>query len=258
MAVALSTGTCPCQWYRVDLPPCDVRTLLLPVMQSTSFVVRACGVFITTVVVFAAMVVIAHGLRLPTEVTPFLPVVDRGDALTSTDDPTYAADDDQRTVSSGADPRERTAGISGDDDPGDSADDTSIPVVQARPIPIVTASPLPDDADDAQVTGSRRPTERQRRTAAAPEPVAGGTGTTTSSQPRAAAAPKARPADPKPARPGGPAADPTPTPAPTPDPTPTPSPDPTPTPTPTPSPSATAQATADTASASEQPTSPPQ
>jgi hypothetical protein len=46
-------------------------------MRSAPFVMRAAGVFLTTAIMFAALIVIAHSLKLPSDKQPFLPATGR-------------------------------------------------------------------------------------------------------------------------------------------------------------------------------------
>lgn len=228
---------------------------------------RAAGLFITTVVVFAAMIVIANGLKMPEDPAPFLPVVDREDPSTAPDDPAVGSADGRRAAGL------RAAGgtdVGEDTDTGDDPD-PSIPVVQARPVPVVTASPLPDAGARAEAGDSAgNPDDREaQRAASTPTTASGLAGTGGGERP----SPSGADADRAPQRggPGGPAADPVPTPTPTPEPSDTADPSEPPAasevPTSSETPStttsaeasedATASSTRSTADASEQPTLPP-
>jgi hypothetical protein len=195
-----------------DLRPGAQRTLLLRVMQWTGFGMRAAAVFLTSVVMFAAMIVIAHSLKMTSDVAPFRP----------------------------ASGRDLADGVAVEVDSGWQWPDTSIDLGPLRhvrtapsePVPVVTAAPVPDDtaiaaaapAAGSDTTAPATSTDAQPDTTVIATPVPSGElGPAPERDPPPVAwpepAPQPAPPDPDPAsRPSPPAPDPSPSPSPQPTP----------------------------------------
>jgi hypothetical protein len=125
-------------------------------MRATKFSMRATAVFITSVVVFASMVVIAHSLQLQSDIAPFRPSSDLEPPPDAASDPAWP---------------QTTADRSGN--VGD-------PKTRDEPQTVVTASPVPrDDAALAEsgdtVTPDSAITATVRRGASTARAPSGGT-----------------------------------------------------------------------------------
>jgi hypothetical protein len=232
-------GTEPCLTYMSAVRPLGHRILLLRVMRWTDFGMRAAAVFLTSVVMFAAMVVISHSLKMTSEVTPFRPAAGRNLSIA-------------QPVEAGSEwlwPETKS-----DVGPLHHRD-----TVQSEPVPVVTATPVPDDtaiASAATDTSPPSPDDAEPQTTVVATPVPSG---------ERGPAPEREPPPvtnwepaPSPAPTAAPSPRPTPTPASDPDPVPSP-PEPEPTPSETESESASWEADAFTAdpTASETPTTTP-
>lgn len=108
-----------------DVRPSGRRTLLLRVMYWTGFGMRAAAVFLTSVVMFAAMIVIAHSLKMKSDVAPFRPAAGRN--------------------LSAAKPVEAESDRHWPDTRVDLGPLRPVATVPSEPVPVVTASPVPDD-----------------------------------------------------------------------------------------------------------------
>lgn len=96
-------------------------------MRSTPFLMRAAGVFLTTAIMFAALIVIAHSLKLPSEQQSFLPGAGR-----NAPDPGWSE-------------------IALDDEDTDA---TSAIGTDPEPVPVVTAEPVPTGPDGTIALGT--------------------------------------------------------------------------------------------------------
>ena len=110
------------------------RTLLLRVMHWSGFGMRAAAVFLTSVVMFAAMIVIGHSLKMTSEVTPFRPAAGRD--------------------LSAAEPIESASEWQWPDARVDLGPLRHVGTVPSEPTPVVTAAPVPDDNDDTAIASA--------------------------------------------------------------------------------------------------------
>jgi hypothetical protein len=190
-----------------DVRPRADRTLLLCVMQWTGFGMRAAAVFLTSVVMFAAMIVIAHSLKMTSEVTPFRPAAGRD-------------------LSSG-EPVESDSDWQWPDAKVDLGPLRHVGTVPSEPTPVVTAAPVPDDNDDTAIASTASGDVTAPSTSAVAEPGTIVVATPVPSGERGPAPER----DPQPVTRREPAPKPQPAPAPAPTPTPSSDPDPQPVPT---------------------------